>query len=399
MRIGIDIDGTITDVNDKLKNAKFQYTNRLNKHFSELSREDNKEFLKTIHEEITFSAEPRQGAVQAIKELHDMGNEIYIITSRCECYHVNVYERTYKWLIENNILFDKLIVNALHKEKICVENDIDLIIDDKLRVCIECTECGIQAINIKHKSQKINAFSNTFESARTFPMFTDWEEILECINSTPIISIILYNDVYKNEICNFVNESMHKFIHRPYKRREDVENINDYYFKKGGIFFLAIDVNTNKIIGSIALEARYSYGILKRFYVDSNYQNKGVGQRLFACLEAFIVCNTSYREIYLTCGNILETAHRFYNRNGFKQINKPDIDLHYADDDDFFVKYYDSNTEYTCMNRNYSICHNCDRVYSKASRLDASGNKIESIGCMYAKENLIYDIKTKECIE
>lgn len=166
---------------------------------------------------------------------------------------------------------------------------------------------------------------------------------MKYISSAYTINIILYNDTYKEEICKFVNESMHKFINRSYKKREDIENISDYYFKRGGIFFLAIDTNTGKIIGSIALETRVSYGILKRFYVGCNYQNKGIGRQLFACLEEFIIHNTSCRKIYLTCGKVLENAHRFYKENGFIQISKPDIDLHYANDDDFFVKYYDRN--------------------------------------------------------
>ena len=47
-------------------------------------------------------------------------------------------------------------------------------------------------------------------------------------------------------------------------------------------------------------------------------------------------------KIYLACGNVLEKAHRFYKNNGYIQIDKLDIDMHYAKDDDFFVKNFNN---------------------------------------------------------
>lgn len=154
------------------------------------------------------------------------------------------------------------------------------------------------------------------------------------------VKIIEYNDSYRDEICTFINECMHKFINRPYKKRADIENIRNYYIDKGGTFLLAIDIDTNKIVGSIVLETRGDYGILKRFYVSEDCQHKGIGQQLFNRLENFVCKETSCTKIYLTCSNVLSSAHSFYTVNGFKQINKPDIELHYANDDDFFMKVY-----------------------------------------------------------
>ena len=38
-----------------------------------------------------------------------------------------------------------------------------------------------------------------------------------------------YDNIYLEEINNFINESMHKFINRPYKVRQDVANIEEHY--------------------------------------------------------------------------------------------------------------------------------------------------------------------------
>lgn len=46
------------------------------------------------------------------------------------------------------------------------------------------------------------------------------------------INIIEYNGKYNKEINDFVNLSMHIFIGRLFKQREDLINIQDYYIEK-----------------------------------------------------------------------------------------------------------------------------------------------------------------------
>lgn len=59
------------------------------------------------------------------------------------------------------------------------------------------------------------------------------------------IKYLEYNNLYLEEINNFINESMHKFINRPYKIRQDVANMEEHYIKNGGNFWVAIDTNFN----------------------------------------------------------------------------------------------------------------------------------------------------------
>lgn len=150
------------------------------------------------------------------------------------------------------------------------------------------------------------------------------------------INIIEYNGKYNKEINDFVNLSMHIFIGRPFKQREDLINIQDYYIEKGGNFWIAFD--EEKIVGTIALENRNTIGILKRFYVDKDYQRLGIGSLLYNEFETYAKAKTNIKTIYLACGESLKDAHNFYTKNGWKQINKLDIDMHFANDDDFFKK-------------------------------------------------------------
>ena len=140
---------------------------------------------------------------------------------------------------------------------------------------------GIDTITIGNNDNKI------------VKCFDDWNDIYNYVKNDKIIKIIKYQNEFKDEICTFINDSMFTFIDRPYKDRPDVSNIEEYYLKNNGNFWLAIDVKTKKIIGSIALENKDKYGILKRFYVNKEYQKLGIGNRLYKILYNFVKQETS----------------------------------------------------------------------------------------------------------
>lgn len=152
----------------------------------------------------------------------------------------------------------------------------------------------------------------------------------------PNIKIIEYNEIYDKEINDFVNLCMHIFIGRPFKQRNDLINIKDYYIKNGGNFWIALD--NDKIIGTIAIENRGNIGILKRFYVDTEYQNLGIGNSLYNIFEDYVKNNTTIKTLYLACGRVLTNAHKFYKKNNWIQIDQLEIDMHVSIDDDFFKK-------------------------------------------------------------
>lgn len=151
------------------------------------------------------------------------------------------------------------------------------------------------------------------------------------------IKIIEYNEKYNKSVNDFVNLSMHIFIGRPFKQREDLINVKKYYIANNGNFWIAIDGNNN-IVGTIALENRKSFGILKRFYIDKEYQRTGIGSLLYSKFETYVKTKTNIKTLYLACGQSLKGAHKFYEKNRWMQSKKLDIDMHFADDDDFFKK-------------------------------------------------------------
>ena len=186
MRIGIDIDDTLTDIKEQLTNAAFEYAKTLNKKVENENTEINdiyndgniyqkifnfsydelKYFLGTIQEGITNNAIPRKDCVEVIKKLHEEGNEIYIITARDSEFHENPYQQSMDWLNKNDIYFDKLIVNARDKKRVCIEENIDILIDDSISNCKNIITSGISAIMITNSDiveKDINYFNNWIE--------------------------------------------------------------------------------------------------------------------------------------------------------------------------------------------------------------------------------------------
>lgn len=94
------------------------------------------------------------------------------ITARDSEFHKDPYIQSETWLNENSIYFDKLIVNARDKAKVCVENNIDLLIDDSISNCSCVYNCGIEAIMI----------SNERNSNNEIKTFYNWKEIYNYIN-------------------------------------------------------------------------------------------------------------------------------------------------------------------------------------------------------------------------
>ena len=194
MKIGIDIDNTITDIEDELMKSAFNYAKRLNKeiNYDYLNSEDKnndggiyqkifnftyeelKYFLKDIQEEIVNKAVPRKNAINCINKLKEKENEIYIITARDSEFHDDPYKLSKDWLDKNNIKYDKLIVNAREKASICKKENIDIFIDDNINNCIDIANLGIKTIRISEDETNYNNIVNVKTWDEIYNYIIDW---------------------------------------------------------------------------------------------------------------------------------------------------------------------------------------------------------------------------------
>ena len=144
MRIGIDVDNTITNTmpilidyckryNDKVikRNLKMNEKGYSSNTLFAWTDEENLVFCNKYLQEIVLQAEIKENAREIIEKIKNEDNEIYIITARSEPNFIDPYNITKGFLDKNNIVYDKLIVNCEDKYTYCKENSIDIMIDDE----------------------------------------------------------------------------------------------------------------------------------------------------------------------------------------------------------------------------------------------------------------------------
>ena len=146
MRIGIDIDGCLTDVARFIADfgTKFCYENNIKFNLKEdeydeakalgISNENAEKFWNKYLVYYATEYPAREFAAEVIKKLKE-NNEIYIVTARNEeGLPQEVYgymqEMVKTWLETQKIEYDELIFTTGSKLPYCLDNKIDIMIED-----------------------------------------------------------------------------------------------------------------------------------------------------------------------------------------------------------------------------------------------------------------------------
>ncbi len=147
MRIGIDIDGVLTNDDDYILDftSKYCYEHNLegfgDANLYEYRKLDwDKNTINYYRKEYFLNyvkSEPaRRFASEVIKKLRKDGHKIFIISARYKTAengkinNENIRECTLNWLRKNNIEYDKIIFTKPPKVKEILENKIDIMIED-----------------------------------------------------------------------------------------------------------------------------------------------------------------------------------------------------------------------------------------------------------------------------
>ena len=205
MKIGIDIDNVISNFNDTLlteyllhdkelrnsgiinKNADY-----IRKGMFDWNEDEENNFYTNNIERIAKKLGVIEGAKEYIDKLHDDGHIICIITGRDNGEYTEPYNMTKKWLEDNNIYYDNLILTNAYdkhaKTKQCLEHNIDIMIDDSVRICSDCIENEITTILM---DTPYNKYSN-------IQRVKSWKEFYRYVSNykKDKINIILDTDTY-----------------------------------------------------------------------------------------------------------------------------------------------------------------------------------------------------------
>ena len=160
MRIGVDIDGTLTDLHKEIIKYGLIYNQDIsgngikNKNAYKIldifdwSKENCKTFKQYIQREILNKVQPRKGAIKWLQAIKKSGYDIFIVTGRKKEEMNNTYEETLNWLKKNNIPFDNFIVEENNKGMACKKNNIDIFVDDSVKHLDRIYDAGIKNLYI-----------------------------------------------------------------------------------------------------------------------------------------------------------------------------------------------------------------------------------------------------------
>lgn len=191
MNIGIDIDDTISntfetflpyikkyveqELNRKLDlnlSSKTDYYNIIEKY--DLSRKEAKLFWMQYYIPMLENVIPKQSAVEIINKIKNKGNKIILITARIDDEIVDARAITEKWLKENKISYDKLIINSHNKLEIAQRENIDIFIDDSIRNCEMVSSGSI-------KTYMMTTENNKYYENNNIVKVNSWDEFYENI--------------------------------------------------------------------------------------------------------------------------------------------------------------------------------------------------------------------------
>ena len=210
MRIGIDIDNCISNFDDTLLKEYLKHDKELRntgiinenpeylrKGMFDWTEKEEKNFYNSNIQNFVQKLKPIEDSPYYIKKLREDGHEIYIITGRDNGEYTNPYELTKAWLNNYNIVYDKLLfTNAYDKHaktEVCLENNIDLMIEDSTRISLDL-------INNCIKVYTMNTRYNQKE--QTLDRVSNWKEIYERISElnkredNKKVNVILDTDIY-----------------------------------------------------------------------------------------------------------------------------------------------------------------------------------------------------------
>ena len=208
MKIGIDIDNVISTFNEELlkeflkHNKELGYGKEINNDATYITRGmfnwkegEVQAYYKNNIERIISKLNVKRDAKKYIDKLKNDGHYIYIITGRDNGEYSDPYNKTKKWLEDKSIKYDKLILTNAYKNdehgksKKCIENNIDIMIDDSVDICKDCINYGITTLLM---DTPYNKQSNDITRVHT------WKEIYNYITNykKQKFNVILDTDTY-----------------------------------------------------------------------------------------------------------------------------------------------------------------------------------------------------------
>ena len=205
MNIGIDIDNVLSNFNEELLKEFMAHDKELRnsgivnkdayitRGMFDWSKDEFDDFYYKNIERIAQNLKVIDGAPEYIKKLREKGYKIYIISGRDNGEYSNPYKMTTDRLEKYDIQYDKLILrdvfDSAEKARVCLENNISIMVDDSSRIQLEVDKTRVTALLMD------TPYNRQTDSLKRVH---NWKEIYDFIinSKREIINVILDTDTY-----------------------------------------------------------------------------------------------------------------------------------------------------------------------------------------------------------
>lgn len=141
------------------------------------------------------------------------------------------------------------------------------------------------------------------------------------------IEIRPFSPVYEKKVIDLIVAIQRKEFEIPITADDqpDLKNIPEYYQKGNGNFWVAL--HKDKVVGTVSLlDISANRAALRKMFVNRDYRGRetGTAQKLLKIALNWAMTR-GIRKIYLGTTPQFLAAHRFYEKNGFKEISKKDL--------------------------------------------------------------------------
>ena len=198
MKIGIDIDGVLTDFEKWQLEVGSKFFVKYNKNIVNpdgydsdtvfnVTKEMDSEFWHDYLYDYAKNEPARKFAGEVIDKLKNKGYKIYIITSRYltdrnDDLGKEMRNIVIEWLKENSINYDKIIFGPEDKFEICKENNISIMIEDKVENINNISKI-IPVVCFNASYNKVCNGKNIF---RAYTWYDVYYQIINIINNEEI---------------------------------------------------------------------------------------------------------------------------------------------------------------------------------------------------------------------
>ncbi|QBE61861.1 GNAT family N-acetyltransferase [Pseudoduganella lutea] len=152
------------------------------------------------------------------------------------------------------------------------------------------------------------------------------------MHSKTSISIVPYREELKAQVIDLILhiQNVEAGVGISAQEQPDILAIQSSYLDQGGGFWVALD-ESGQVAGTIGLQREDAItAVLKKFFVRADHRGtpEGPAIRLYAELLAF-ASGAGIRTIVLDTPAVATRSHAFYERAGFRKIDKADLPVAY----------------------------------------------------------------------